>query len=270
MLFTFNYKYTENWIPPRCRKPRPGKFDGEMTVEVKEIDDSDAPVAAIWRHCDWRTDKQWEDVIEIRVHDGEFYIPSGGYHELYVGILDVRPSMNVDTVVDTFAGLMNEYSSMQRNIERANELSESIAIIDGKMYWKIPEPVWNVSYGSCYTMYASAEIPDKIGVGTGYDLHRYHNIRTDLDKLRVIHDDIVCDFNPHDFFEFLMPEVFTRDPQAVLAEKERFERDERKRLIKLLLKELERDDDHGYYECGTDDSVIKARINFDYKRQFIA
>ena len=268
MLFTFNYKYTENWIPPRCRKPRPGKFDGEMTVEVKEIDDSDAPVAAIWRRRERRTNERWEDVIEIRVHDGEFYIPSGEYHELYVW--NASYFMNVDTIADTFVELMNEYSSMQRNIERANELSESIAIIGGKMYWKIPEPVWEISYGSCFTMFAYAKIPRKIGVDTGYDLHRCYNIKTDLDKLRVIHDDIVCDFNPHDFFEFLMPEAFTRDPQAVLAEKERFERDERKRLIKLLLEKLERDDDNGYYECGTDDSVIKAQIDFDYKRQFIA
>jgi len=268
MLFTFNYKYTENWIPPRCRKPRPGKFDGEMTVEVKEIDDRDAPVAAIWRHCDWRTDKQWEDVIEIRVHDGEFYIPSGEYHELYVG--DARHFMNVNTIVDTFVKLMNEYSSMQRNIEHANEIAESIAIIDGKVYWKIPEPVWEISYGSCFTMFASAEIPGKIGVDTGYDLYHCHNIKTDLDKLRVIHDDIVCDFDPRDFFELLMPEVFTRNPQAVLAEKERFERDERKRLIKLLIEELERDDDNVYYKCSTDDSVIEAQISFDYERQFIA
>lgn len=47
MRFEVNYKYEKYWIPPRCRKPRPGVFEGTIMVEVPEVSATDAPWACV-------------------------------------------------------------------------------------------------------------------------------------------------------------------------------------------------------------------------------
>lgn len=46
MKFTFPFKYTEEVIPSRCRKPRRVTYeDGSVTIHIKEVNAEDAPVA---------------------------------------------------------------------------------------------------------------------------------------------------------------------------------------------------------------------------------
>lgn len=254
-----NFKYTENWIPPRCRKPRPGKFDGEVTVSVKEIDD--APIAAIWRRWDWHYDKaDWEDVIEIRVHDGEFYIPSGRYHDMpYICGIE-----SVDGIHDHIQHLMNAWNSKQRNIDTANEAANSVAIINGELYWRIPEPLWSISHNYPYT-FVNVELMGDVNVGAYYNIRNLYNISTDIDSL--VGEDETC--TPHDSFEILIPDAFTRDPQSARREWTEFKENERRKLVEMLVNELRSEDDPYYLTCETPDgSTVTARIEFEYDKSF--
>jgi len=48
MQLTVNYSYVEQIVPPRCRKPRPQRFDdGVAVLNIREVTTEQAPVAII-------------------------------------------------------------------------------------------------------------------------------------------------------------------------------------------------------------------------------
>lgn len=61
-------------VPKRCRKPRPVKFDdGEHTVEIPELEDREAPIAAIEREKNPWDATQPESVITYRWYGDRLY-----------------------------------------------------------------------------------------------------------------------------------------------------------------------------------------------------
>ena len=49
MKVAIPYEYTEEAIPPRCRKPRRVRMKDTMTVTIHELSGDDAPVAIVQR-----------------------------------------------------------------------------------------------------------------------------------------------------------------------------------------------------------------------------
>lgn len=64
MELTVNYSYVEQIIPPRCRKPRPQRFeDGVVVLTIREATADQAPVAIVGREKDYHSDDYLEPVV---------------------------------------------------------------------------------------------------------------------------------------------------------------------------------------------------------------
>lgn len=259
------FKYTEEWIPPRCRKPRPGTFDGETTVHIDEIDD--APVAAIWEHYAGAVEKP-QHTTEIRVHDGKFYVlPSGSYNARGIDFCGVAKS--VDEIANEIERNLYAWHSLMDNLNTAHELASNHLIIGGKVWWRVSEPIYLVGRTLDYT-WVRAEFPDKV---SGHDLSKYYNIITP--DCEITDKPLV----KYDKFDVLMPEVFKRNPQVVYQEMQEFEMSEREKLIKQLATKIDEYDvtnprhsnEMLIVETGTQcGSSASVRISFIHTKDFSA
>lgn len=73
MQLTVKFSYVEQVIPPRCRKPRPQRFDdGLIELHVREVTGEQAPVAIISREKDLVTDALAAP-IEYRWFEGRLW-----------------------------------------------------------------------------------------------------------------------------------------------------------------------------------------------------
>ncbi len=64
MELTVNYSYIEQIIPPRCRNPRPTRFDdGVAVLSIREVTSEQAPVAIIGSEKDYQSDDYLEPVV---------------------------------------------------------------------------------------------------------------------------------------------------------------------------------------------------------------
>ncbi|HEJ4407892.1 TPA: hypothetical protein SL557_000171 [Pseudomonas aeruginosa] len=73
MELTVNYSYVEQIIPPRCRKPRPQRFeDGVAVLSIREVTAEQAPVAIVGREKDHDSDNYLEPVV-YRWFDGRLW-----------------------------------------------------------------------------------------------------------------------------------------------------------------------------------------------------
>lgn len=64
MNVELDFEYTEEGIPPRCRKPRPVAKQGNATVVINEVSEGDFPVAFVVH------DKLYDETPEIRTYRG--------------------------------------------------------------------------------------------------------------------------------------------------------------------------------------------------------
>lgn len=78
------YTFREEYLPPRCRKPRSRQTEGVVTVNIKEVSESDAPIAMItttneWRKVENSPHPDGKDLIPVqtiyRWHNKKLYIP---------------------------------------------------------------------------------------------------------------------------------------------------------------------------------------------------
>lgn len=61
MELTVHYSYVEQIIPPRCRKPRPQRFnDGVTVLSIREVTADQAPVAIVGRQLNLETGEYME------------------------------------------------------------------------------------------------------------------------------------------------------------------------------------------------------------------
>jgi hypothetical protein len=64
MELTVNYSYVEQITPPRCRKPRPQRFDdGVAVLSIREVTAVQAPIAIMGTEKDYETGADLEPVI---------------------------------------------------------------------------------------------------------------------------------------------------------------------------------------------------------------
>lgn len=63
MELTVNYSYVEQIIPPRCRNPRPQRFeDGVAVLNIREVTSAQAPIAILGSEKDYHTEDYLEPV----------------------------------------------------------------------------------------------------------------------------------------------------------------------------------------------------------------
>ena len=61
-------KYSEYYIPPRCRKPRQRDCEKDTYLTIRETTEQDAPIAFIVH--------EWDGDVEYRFYKGKLYTKS--------------------------------------------------------------------------------------------------------------------------------------------------------------------------------------------------
>jgi len=168
MDINVKFQYTKDWIPPRCRKPRPGRFDSEVTVTLKEVKATEAPWACIvYAHRRYYFEYP---VNPIRFYDGHFYeramtdmrvdrshmmTDSYGKHVYWADYDDNRPyqrrGMRIDEVIDKISrchddyveGISSPYFAGKSEEENASDIkwwADRYLIVNGEVWEKVGEP----------------------------------------------------------------------------------------------------------------------------------
>jgi len=125
------FSYSEDVIPPRCRKPRRLTYKDTLTIEVREVKLEDTQLAMIESPCLERPD------IEIRWFDGRFWACRNHYknHELY-------PS--IDSSYSTHDIYWYE-TRAKRVASITEDLVDNTILIDGQVWKTLPEePFYSV------------------------------------------------------------------------------------------------------------------------------
>lgn len=167
MKVKVNYKYTKSWIPPRCRKPRPGVFEDSIEVELREVEASDAPWA-----CIVYGSRRYSDMVPInplRYHDGNFYeramvdvhiytkkkqtykrcIGWSNHERVYEHTTNVftdhvnayqQRGATVDEVIKSIKESWYEYYGADANQESVMQKAEQFILVNGEPWKRVGEP----------------------------------------------------------------------------------------------------------------------------------
>ena len=158
MKATIKFSYTENIIPPRCRKPRAVKFnDGVITVNIREIKAEDAPVAfkvkefereeVLVRLYKGKLYRQWQDRKQS-FYENDHRMPDGDNGPLWVNYTDKWLTDYKGARTD--GGILSwhisrstsDYITRDENESRIKINADRYAVIDGYIYEKCGEPFY--------------------------------------------------------------------------------------------------------------------------------
>lgn len=149
MRFNQPFEYTEDVIPPRCRKPRPMRFEGDIEIEVAQIDPSEAPVVIRIREP-WTQETK---MFEYRFFEGRFYLPVHKTRTVIVSdpangwmaTKHVPAPRKFDPTVYPFS-ISDSYWYLSRE-EREQGIREHFAnflIVGRTAYIEVGEPRWTI------------------------------------------------------------------------------------------------------------------------------
>lgn len=124
-MHTVALTITEDYIPPRARKVRQRDVTFEHAVEIRSYSSAEAPVALRINGERFGLDKIRTDLRGI---EGKLYT------EVADGVLE--PEMRVTNETSRFAAA-----------EEAQESFAEIILIDGTVWKRVGEPVYELSYG---------------------------------------------------------------------------------------------------------------------------
>lgn len=138
MKVTIPYHYTETMVPYRCRKPRPVEFDdGELTVEIREVTASEAPVAI----SEIAQGINKGATVDYRWYDGKLYVDQKLTAHDRFRELKHNPFWQYDTP-DAKGYHGRSYGSKSK-VEREEDIikwSERFLYVDGILYVTHGEP----------------------------------------------------------------------------------------------------------------------------------
>lgn len=152
MQLTVKFSYVELVIPPRCRKPRPRRYDdGLIELHVREVTGEQAPVAIISREKDLVTDTLLAP-IEYRWFEGRLWTDrrvmcctAKGEHP-YPELGTTLDLVNTGSMlVRHDLGIFVAVAKGQRAIaEHLEECARNWLIVDGQLYQPAGEPMYLV------------------------------------------------------------------------------------------------------------------------------
>ena len=135
------YTFREEYIPPRCRKPRSRQADGVLSVTIKEVSGVDAPIAIITTTNEWRKVKSSKhnngiDLIPVRTpyrwYKDKLYVPYIDRHGEILTVSDVEYAIKEDSY---------PYDATEKErIKCIRKNAKRFLIIDDEIYVKKGEP----------------------------------------------------------------------------------------------------------------------------------
>jgi len=142
MKIKVNYTFAEEYIPPRCRKPRSREINKTMNVTIKEISVELAPVAMI--------------VTDYETRDGEFGVNDTAYrwyknklYKLYrvqSGDETGNPHTmkDVEREIDRAGYGYFDNADEKKRVSDIKKVAKRYLIIDGEIYREAGEPRYYV------------------------------------------------------------------------------------------------------------------------------
>lgn len=131
MIVDVHYIYTEDEIPPRCRKPRPVAKQGYATVVINEVSEGDFPVAFVVH------DKLYDETPEIRTYRG---------HEQNRCLYVYSAPATSETVKRLLTGKMLQRNTLEEQKAVMREFQSRTVVFNGEL-WKQTE--WEPCYEVC-------------------------------------------------------------------------------------------------------------------------
>lgn len=122
-------KYSEYYIPPRCRKPRQRSCEKETTVTIRETTSQEAPIAFIAH--------KWDGDVEYRYYKGKCYTKSL-YKDHHCGKIGLfPPEMIGDYLRGSYDYWNYDYKTNRKSF--ADEAGRYL-LIDGVVWEHAGEP----------------------------------------------------------------------------------------------------------------------------------
>nr|WP_100549880.1 MULTISPECIES: hypothetical protein [unclassified Pseudomonas] len=152
MELTVKYSYVEQITPPRCRKPRPQRFDdGVAVLSIREVTAEQAPVAIIGREKNFETGEYLEPV-SYRLFDGRLWTDStvsGCTRRCSERYPAIGPELNLvkDSAMLSHTGLgiyVCVHDGKQGIADYLQGLARDWLIIDGQLCRPAGEPMYVV------------------------------------------------------------------------------------------------------------------------------
>jgi len=186
VLFT----YTEESVPPRCRKPRPVMFDGEIDVGIDRVDGLEAPVAIQSRgfrgfgedrrpfavEYRWWRNKLWTAVrLRGTVPDGYSARGTDWDHPEFPDVLDVRTRAAYPW--DSPCGVSYYTAHSREAIERTiRECVEDNLVVDGVWHKTAGEPRYVVQTFGLGRNHGGTAVFADGGYNSNIPHHRYFSL----------------------------------------------------------------------------------------------
>lgn len=141
MKRTFQIKYWEQYVPPRCRKPRSREIKEDVTIDIPELTFADAPVAIIqrspfkrlWVNQNYGT----RNVLPYHLFNGKLYVPCRRRNFECLYGKERNRWANVGDIY------YSDYMAQGSKADAVKALKDSIkrfVLIDGKVCEEIGEP----------------------------------------------------------------------------------------------------------------------------------
>lgn len=249
MQVTWNFTYTEDIIPPRCRKPRPEKFEGKFTVEIPSLTEIEAPVAIIETDHDASPDvpggKRCTRVRQYRWYNNQLWCD----HQI-----DPFRDIQCEQIQPVSNGCGSSYQSLAQHQELAKRWAASRIIVNGIAHQPLKgEPRLLIMRG-----FLKGEYYVSIQRHFDYDTPRFKYsefYRIDQMKQAIAEcykwvskferDDDKVRLSIPISYKILIPEALRLNPQAdqAAADEERFQSDLQKLISNtkmLFLKDSDR------------------------------
>lgn len=152
MKTTIKVTYTEMVTPPRCRKARPQNGKTEITVNIRELSDQQAPIAFVVSEYD-------REPRKVRQYKGKLYRQVQDMQPQYLKTnkRDESRPFWLNRTADTFSvhpytcGRYNAdfkeyvYPTLAEQKATARKYAENHIIVDGEVYERTGEPYYYVT-----------------------------------------------------------------------------------------------------------------------------
>lgn len=179
MAFQANYKFSESYIPPRCRKPRYRDAQGTATVQIPVVLAEEAPVAL--SHMKGIRGLEGYYRKDYRWYNGQLYTRDRDYAGArYLGVVTVH--MLADRIEKTFKykKVMDADYNEVHTMEAAEAVIQAeydnylLIVVDGR------KQVWMKAGEPRYCIHTFGLGHNHGGIGTDLSIENYFN--SNLDK----------------------------------------------------------------------------------------
>lgn len=155
MKTTVKIEYTDMVVPPRCRKPRPHDCEAEITVDIRAVAASDAPVAFIVTEYDHepRKVRLYKGKLYRQVQDRQLQYKETNRRDENRPFWENKTAWQVSWqwLLTTHFGVyhrQNRYwdmGSLDWHTDYARKKAASYIIVDGNAYERTGEPYYSVT-----------------------------------------------------------------------------------------------------------------------------